>query len=340
MRAGLRFLVLAAGACGLVRWRRDGDPRARTIGLTVSLLLAESYLGRYTPLTAQIQPYRFIVPATFLMLLPAVDYALDARTWEVVRRARGPVLVLAFAALQLVLRDALYFFPDAVPRMASLDGGEVDESEPELITPTGYPRQGERRHPLWPSDVDPTVRWFREHRATGRVLVEPNVLGERLAAHVPGIAVMGGIRERNLTHALTNFFRLYPAREAAPDVFARYLARYAVEYVAFGSERPFPRAYEGLMEIVAALPDVQIARVLRPTSLVVDGPGRVHASMNRIEVDATDPARDVVLRYHYLETLVCEPACTLTRADEPDDPVGFLRVRAPHPARFVVRNDY
>jgi hypothetical protein len=62
--------------------------------------------------------------------------------------------------------------------------------------------------------------------------------------------------------------------------------------------------------------------------------------MNRIHVTGSVPSEPVVLRYHWLATLVCEPNCRVRPTPEPGDPIGFLRVEAPHPPDFVVRNAY
>ena len=57
-------------------------------------------------------------------------------------------------------------------------------------------------------------------------------------------------------------------------------------------------------------------------------------------VTATDPNRDVVLRYHWMETLRCSPDCTIVREPVEGDRVGFMRVPAPHPRDFVIENSY
>jgi hypothetical protein len=48
----------------------------------------------------------------------------------------------------------------------------------------------------------------------------------------------------------------------------------------------------------------------------------------------------VVLRFHFLETLVCRPGCAIAREPLSHDPVGFIRVAAPHPADFEILNAY
>ena len=47
------------------------------------------------------------------------------------------------------------------------------------------------------------------------------------------------------------------------------------------------------------------------------------------------------LRYHWMETLECQPDCEIQRAKIDEvDPVGFIAVPAPHPADFEVVNGY
>ncbi|HMJ11733.1 MAG TPA: hypothetical protein VK524_09995, partial [Polyangiaceae bacterium] len=232
--------------------------------------------------------------------------------------------------------DMLYYFPALIPRQTG-----NDMVAQEFMTPTGYPRHLDLRHAPPAPGGDAIVNWFRAVDPTlGRVLVEPTVVGERLAAHVPGLEVMGGIRERNLTHAHANLFRRYPDGNAPRAELERYLERYAVRWVVLRSDRRPPPAYEQLLRIHTTLRDGVIAEVLKPSTHVKLGRGRVRASMNRIEVSGSDPSKPVVLRYHWLDTLVCEPDCRVSVEPEPEDPIGFVRVAAPHPARFVIRNAY
>jgi hypothetical protein len=211
----------------------------------------------------------------------------------------------------------------------------------EIVSPTGYPRQLDLRHAPPPPGGDAVINWFRAvDPSEGRVLVEPPVIGERLAALVPGLEVMGGITERNLTHAYSNFFRRYPGGDASVDEMKRYLERYAVRWVVLRADRAPDRRFDPLLRVRTVLRDGLIAEVQTPTSRVKSGSGRVRASMNRIEVSGSLASQPVVLRYHWLDTLVCEPNCRVSPAPEPQDPIGFLRIETPHPPDFVVRNAY
>jgi hypothetical protein len=166
------------------------------------------------------------------------------------------------------------------------------------------------------------------------------VLGEHLAGHTDA-EVMGGFRMLNLSHSMSNLFRRYPRDPPDAGTLRAYLERYAVQYAILSESREtYARRFP---ELLRPLLDVGEHRVFRTTiepSRFQENEGNVRASLNRIAVTGTDPARDVVLRYHWMETLVCRPGCTVAREPIPDDPVGFIRVPAPHPADFVVENGY
>jgi hypothetical protein len=340
MRTALRFLVWGAGLAGLLRWRGDGDDRFLPLAAGSAVCLAAAYLGSYTPVTDQIQPYRFVVPGTLFLGLGAVAFVTDARTRAGLAAAsssvRAVVAILAVSALQLVAHDVLYYFPALIPRQTGSDLGAN-----EIVSPSGYPRQLDLRHVPPPPGGDAIVNWFRSvDPSAGRVLVEPPVIGERLAALVPGLEVMGGITERNVLHAHANFFRRHPGGDAALHELKAYLERYAVRWVVLRGDRAPERRYAPLLEVRTVLREGVIAEVQTPSSRVKSGSGRVRASMNRIQVTGSVPSEPVVLRYHWLSTLVCEPNCRVRPTPEPGDPIGFLRVEAPHPPDFVVRNAY
>ena len=73
---------------------------------------------------------------------------------------------------------------------------------------------------------------------------------------------------------------------------------------------------------------------------LMKGRGKVRASVNRLEVTDSKKNKDVVLRYHWMETLRCTPDCTIEREAVEGDRVGFIRVPAPHPRDFVIENAY
>jgi hypothetical protein len=95
-----------------------------------------------------------------------------------------------------------------------------------------------------------------------------------------------------------------------------------------------------LLELEHEIEPHKIFRSKLATTFFAENSGKLTAAMNSLKVTGTRPDADVVLRYHYLETFVCEPGCTVEREPLPDNPVGFVRVPAPHPPDFAIVNRY
>ena len=344
MRSGFRFLVLGAAAITLVLWRGERDGRFRIFVSAVPLLLAATYLGGYLPLLREVQPYRFVVPALFLAVVPAA-----ALVEEVARRRVLAGLpwfawalggLVAVAALPRLARDVLYFTAALVPETAPL----VEENP--RITDTigfgniGYPAHKEFRHGPMPPDFVGIADWFEKHAdGRGRAMVEHWTLGEMLAWKTK-TQVLGGFRLRNLQHNAANFFRLHPLGDPPPGVLERYMDDYAVKWLVTSFTHQRFEARTDLFEPAAEIGTHRIFVSKRPVSFFARNRGRVKASLNRLSVKKTWPDDDVVLRFHWHERLRCRPDCRVEREPLDGDPVGFIRVPAPHPSNFVIWNGY
>lgn len=343
-RTGFRFIALVAAAMMLVIWRRSRDRRFLPFVVALASLLALTYLGGYFWLTRQIQPYRHVLPAMFIAVVPAAALAAEvARRGSLRKLPRLAYAVLAIAVLAAVphlARDVIYFVPALVP-----EPKELPESRPHIsdvlgFGSIGYPKHMEFRHqPTW-KDFDEMAAWVeRNDDGQGRMLVQWWILGEHLAWRTDA-QILGGFLERNLAHSAANFFRRHPDGDVSDEVVERYLTDYAVEYVVLTHSKPAFERKSHLWEAVAWIQPHRIYRVKKPFSYFQQNDGHVRAEMNRLEVTGTDPQVDVVLRFHYLRTFRCTPDCRVLEEPVLNDPVGFVRVPAPHPADFVIENSY
>ena len=361
-RTGFRMLAWLLGLAGLVwmgksRWvraperhgsrksaasksEREGrDDRWLPLVLGVGFLLTLAYvLGNFWVLR-QVQPYRNVVPAAMLATIPAgwwLGKLVEQGAFRgMSTMGRVAVAIVAFVAASHLARDVLYFLPENVPEVPALPTGETID-----MTAFGYPKHHDFRHEPPESHFRQVVSWVREHdHEPGRFLVEWWVMGEHLLAHTDA-EVLGGFRQRNLQHHDANLFYRYPDGHVPDDVLEAYFRRYAVRWVIMSQQMPFFEHKTKLLHLVATLDRHRIYETTVPISYIRSGPGKVSAQMNRIEVRGSDPHRDVVLRFHWLETLRCEPGCQLRREPILNDSVGFLRIPAPHPVDFAVVNRY
>jgi hypothetical protein len=345
--------IVGAGIC-LYYWRKERDDRFLPFLVGIAAMFGLTYLGSYVWLTKQVQPYRFVMPAMYLTVIPAAHFltrAVRSGALSGLPRLAYVVLgLLVFVTVPAMARDVLYYFPGALPSLKPLHEIMPAEAErnDEWVPGTGFHKQMELRHEPHYQDFTDVAEWLkRNDDGQGRVLVEWYVLGEHLAWRTES-QILGGFHERNLKHIAADLFRRNEDGDLPDDELTQYFTDYAVKWVIFTPERPLLETRENLLEPLGGFPPFdeqnkpfhRLYRTRIEPSYFAENHGRVEASMNRLAVTGTDGDEDVVLRYHWLETLVCEQGCTIEREPISHDPVGFIRVKAPHPSDFTIVNGY
>jgi hypothetical protein len=238
-------------------------------------------------------------------------------------------------AAQHLAADIIYFFPEVLPVVEPMHDGTYS-----LLTATGYPPHYGYRHGARHPNLELLARWInlRDDR-DGRILVQGGMEGEALA-WMTDAEILGGFPLTNLEQAYANLFRLHQDGDVDRATLHRYLESYAVRWVVISSPRIWFDDKPDLIKLAARFAQYRIYRVQMQPSFFQRGAGEVRASTNRIAVSGTDPGQTLELRYHWLETLVCEPGCRLERADNPWGGADFIRIPAPHPRDLVIRNAY
>lgn len=350
-RTGVRVLVLALGVAGLVSLRRAADRRALPWGVALGVCFTLAYFGVYIPGGAQTQPYRNVMPLALFATLPAATFVEAIGAKRDVLRAHPGLAGAGVVALvvlgQHLLTQVLYFFPRALPEpKPAYDGSPSPISKyGHLTLPVrggfadihyGLPHEAPGTGAL-----DAAVTWVERNVPEGaRVLVEHGSLGERIARET-GVEVMGGFFERNIAHAEANFFRRYHGgRLATPAEIAEYVRLYNIGWVITQQPRADLDAARAVLEPLPPALPFRVYRTRLPVAPLLQGRGSVRARTNVIEVSATDPREELILSYHFHESLRCQPACRLSRKLIGGDRVGLIGVPAPHPARFTIFNGY
>ncbi|MEZ4383069.1 MAG: hypothetical protein R3A79_17210 [Nannocystaceae bacterium] len=342
-RTTFRWLTLALAVLGLVAWRRRGDRRFVPFAVGLGCLGALAYLGGYSALTGQIQPYRHVAPLAMLATIPAAERFAELfagrpwRSWP--RSAKVAVGLALLPAAQHVVAETTYYtyglLPQPQPPSLSRQRWIIGSSG--FIRPPDYRLLEED-----PALVD-LQDWVRAHDdGQARFLVELGHLGEALAWGTDA-QVIGGFTHRNLAHSRANLYRRYPTGALAPAPLRAYLDTYAIGWIVTTPPAPWLEspAYAEIVERAASFGPHVVYRVKSPAPLIKSGGGAVTAATNAIAVRGADPAVDLVLRFHWMETLACVPGCRIERAAiGDDDPVGFIRVPAPHPADLEIVNTY
>jgi hypothetical protein len=353
-RTAFRLACIAGALAALVCWRRSRDDRLLPFGVALGATFGVTYLGGYAWITTQIQPYRFVLPAIFLAVVPAAWFVAETlrsgALSKLPKLAYAALGVVAFVAIPALARDALYFFPAALPSQSPLYdvmpvpmGNRADAPIPWR----GWHKQMELRPSSHFRDMNDLTRFVNEaDKADGRILVEWYVLAEHLAWRTRG-QFLGGFTRAEAHASASNLFQRDPEGLLPAAALKKYFEDYAVKWVIVTHKKRVEQRRD-LLEPLGGIPPYDkdgfpLHRVYKTkieVSYFAENGGRVQIDYNTIQVSGTDPKRDVVLRFHYLETLACEPGCALRREPLENDPVGFIRVPAPHPESFAIVNRY
>ncbi len=344
-RTGFRFIFLFAAVCGLVLWRKRAIERFWLFSVGIGVMLVLAYMGGYSLVFSQIQPYRHVLPAIYLSVIPAAFFFEEI--WRSGALRKLPGLTYAVGGLGLLVvsqnlaRDVLYFFPEQLPQTSLRPEDRVALQETNNQVAKISERHMEFRHEPTFEDFDNMVTWLTTNDdGQGRVLVEWWILGEHLAWRTES-QILGGFLERNLDHSAANLFRRWEEREISPEEIRQYFEDYAVKWVVLSRREVELEKYSNLLKPLGYIPPVhRLYETTVPVSYFAEGSGHAEASMNRIAVTGTNPDEDVVLRFHWMETLVCKEGCTIKQEPLELDNVGFIRVPAPHPRDFTIENGY
>jgi len=343
MRTGFRFLTFGAAALGLWGWRRARDERFAPLAAGLGVLLFIAYFGRWVTPLRQLQPYRFVLPAMYLAIIPAVGWLLTTTRTLMTRRPAAPALgllaLLAFVGLPRLARDVLYFMPTWVPRHTR----PLPAPPPDINGGTGFgniwwPVPFDfRNRPMNAADRFAIEAVRDNDDGSGRWLVQWWVHGERLA-WATDAQVLGGFREINLAHSDANLFRTFPeGMSPQSGQLERYLERYNVQWLVVAIPTPWLEVRRDLLELVAHGFGQRVYRTrIEPSWFMDGGPGRVTAKVDRLSIEGS-AGGSLVLKYHFLETLVCRPGCELYRAEVEGDRVGFIGIRNA-PSDFEIIN--
>ena len=339
-RTGFRVLAIAAAVVGMVMWRRERDRRWLPFAVGMGAMAALCYLGAYVWVFRQIQPYRHVLPLCFMAVIPAAA-ALEGAVRRGALRGLGlgpkvALGLLALPAAQHLVADVLYYAPESLPKVAPLyNNGWLP------ITTQGFGPQPAYRHDALTEDYDAVAAWVRAtDDGQSRFLVEEPTLGEQLSWRTDA-QVLGGFTYRNLQHSHANLFRRRKEGIAGDAELRAYFETYAVEYVIITRPGKTWDRRPAVLELVTQVGTHRVYRTKITPRLVAEGGGMVTGSTNLLRVTGSEPQEDLVLRYHWLETLACRPHCTVERAPvDAFDSVGFIKIAAPHPADLEIYNAY
>jgi hypothetical protein len=324
---GVRLMLLILGTTGTVKLLRRGDKNLGILLLValISLFLI-TYFGFLIPPLQAWQPMRFKVPFDLFLAIAAAYAVAD---WLMADSAASRLY--AYTVPSLLFAASVTFLINLVHT----------ESQGKL-----------RLRTLIRPEITEIARWVQQTTPDeARVLFEESgdetgfvYDGMYLSSFIPhwsGRELIGGpINLYNDRHHFAEFHsgRLFGREIQAftDDEIKKYFRLYNIgAVVAFHpASLKRLRSIPGLITLDRRIGPVHLMRVNQPADWFIQGRGQVMAKLNRLEV-STGGATEVVLKYHWLDGLVSNPAATIVPVKIYDDPIPFIKVIDP-PRSFTL----
>jgi len=307
-RNALFHLAVVLGCVGGWQARKDGERRAVwTMTLAAGLCLLIAYGFSHVRALQSTQPYRFVVPATLLLISPLalfIDRAL-AKVKTASKEVKAVVCILLLATAPAF---TAYLIDLARPR----DPCGLSETRREVLD------------------------FVAKRPAQGRVLCDDVHLGHMIPYYT-GRPVIGGLSAEAFTkhgHAGMDYegrlFGRY-ADEWDPELLASALATYGVDYAILHKEEwvKFAGEPDSPFLLDTQVGGYRLFRVRNASpGLVLEGTGSVNADYDVIRVSDVRQT-PLVLKLHYADWLEASDGVRLAPRPVPDDPVPFIRCLVP-----------
>jgi hypothetical protein len=333
----LAFLLLAAAAAGLAFYRSQRRrPETRLLGLGTAWLVALAFLGaRHEAL----QPFggaRLVIPALLFAALPAAHAA--AEVWARLRRRLAP----AGAAVALAAATAGAGFATR---------GDADAPGPTPLQLGPSPAARAVVGALVAhTTAEARILWEDRHAPPAAPRWTPLLPLWTERSYIGGLDAEAGI-EHTAAALVDGSLAGRPLTECTDADLDDYCRRYNVGWVVCWSERAVARfrAWARSREL-AALPPCDGAgdepgclfALDRPHEFALYGRARwLTADAEHIVLADVVPRREdgrgtVVLSLHYHAGMRASPSrVRVERADDPHDPIPFVRLVVPDPVARV-----
>lgn len=331
-------LFLVFSWSGLSAWHKEKSYQLIFAFVSAFVFVfAITFYGSHTVLFAQLQPERFSVSLSLLLLIPATIGIYNALKTLLQGRRIQTIMFVSCAAFVLLYRPVITPFIS----LRDLKPYRMSCAFPEKLA---------------------TLLDLLEKNTTreGRILLEDseyfreNPTHAYYGGHFPGLFPEYVKREYlcgprpmyPIKHSYASFTRgmLFGrqveeySRAEVQELFATYNVRWIVCW--YKESKKF---FERFPDYIIKLSDVDkfsIYEVKRESSFFIKGKGTIHADYNRLELDnVTAEDDEIIISYHWMKTLMIAQGGSVERAFLGGDPVGFIKIKHP-PQSLIIVNSY
>jgi hypothetical protein len=296
-----------------------------------------AFYGSHTVLFAQLQPERFSVPLSLLLIIPATIGIYNALKILLQGRRIPAVTFISCAAFVLLYQPVVKpfitlfklkpyrlscAFPEKLGELLDFLGKNTTREGRILIEDSEYLRES------------PTHEYYGGHF--------PGLFPEYLKREY----LCGPRPLYPIKHSYASFTRgvLFGRRveEYRREELQKLFDLYNVKWIVcwFKSSKDFIDQFPEYISKIADIDNFSVYAVKREPSFFIKGKGTVRADYNRLELNNVSAEDDeIIISYHWMKTLKLAQGSSIERVFLGGDPVGFIKIKHP-PQSLLIINAY
>lgn len=329
----IRNAIIFLGVYGIILWaKRKEGIKSVAFGLSALWFFSISYGSFMVEVAKNLQPYRFVLPMSFFLIIPAAEATLHL--FKEVRKMLsrkllplGILLTILFLPLSYHNLKAFVFSPKIRARL-SQDNKQLlkwieenTSTEARLLFEDNWNREG---FPV-------LINYFMKREIIGGPYIY-TFLKHNFAEFFTELTPLG--------EEVTKLFNK-PLEDYSLEKLKRYFEAYNIKWVFAYSEtaKNVFNLYPSYLEKRATIGETDIYEVRRKPTYFIMGSGKVKAVYNRIEL--RDLSRgEIIIKYHFLETFKAKPEIRIEEVKVLDDPVGFIKIVNNKYEEIIISNAY
>ncbi|OGL42491.1 MAG: hypothetical protein A2042_09300 [Candidatus Schekmanbacteria bacterium GWA2_38_11] len=354
----LRLAILICAIGGFIKWRREKNDLLLPVVGGGIILFIFSYFGSYLRMEFLQNPWRYEFILNLFLLIPASDFLARVfeKTGEV--NIRGRIIPLIAGIFLLVT-----IFPKNLAHAAKMLS--IPSGKDKILVYDRLNELKEGRDPLsyeaipssyMPDGANELIEWINQNTSRdGRILIEDSCWQSGHAywgSHLPCILPLYAEREY-IGGPLPQFFMKHhfaefhdaelfekPIKEITPEKLKEYFDLYNIKWIIcfISNSREYFDNLPGMVSMITKIDKFYIYAVKREPNFFVKGKGEISSGYNHLYLKNLSKG-DVIIKYHWLDTLKTKPERKVEKVDAMDDPIGFIKIHNP-PREIEIYNAY